>query len=49
MENPTLIFSVVGGVVIGAVVTWLIFRSRGESEKAILRERLQGREQQIRN
>ncbi len=47
MENPILILSVVGGVVIGAVITWLIFRDRGESEKAILSERLQGREQQI--
>ena len=47
MEIPTLILFAAGGAVIGGVIIWLILRGRGESEKAILSERLQGREQQI--
>ncbi len=47
MEIPTLILSVAGGAVIGGVMIWLVLRGRGESERAILSERLQGREQQI--
>ncbi len=47
MENPIFILSGIGGVVIGAVITWLFLRGRGGSEKAILSERLQGREQHI--
>ncbi len=33
MENPILILSVVGGVVIGAVITWLIAQGAGENLK----------------
>ena len=47
MESPILILSLAGGLVIGAIVTWLALRGRGESEKAILNERLQGKEQQL--
>jgi len=47
MESPILILSLAGGLVIGAIVTWLVLRGRGESEKAILNERLQGKEQQL--
>jgi DNA recombination protein RmuC len=54
MDNPILIISGIGAALIGAFICWLALRAKisqvraqGESEKAILSERLQGREQQV--
>jgi len=54
MDNPILIISVLGAMLVGAFVCWLALRGKisqiraqGESEKAVLSERLQGREQQV--
>jgi DNA recombination protein RmuC len=54
MDKPIQFFFLAGGLAIGAFLTWLILRNtirqikaQGESERAVLMERLQGREQQI--
>lgn len=54
MDNPILILSVIGAALVGALVCWLALRGKisqvraqGESEKAILNERLLAREQQV--
>jgi DNA recombination protein RmuC len=54
MDNPILIISGIGAALGGALVCWLVLRAKisqvraqGESEKAILSERLQGREQLV--
>jgi DNA recombination protein RmuC len=54
MDNPIFILSVIGAALVGALVCWLALRAKisqvraqGESEKAILSERLLGREQQV--
>jgi DNA recombination protein RmuC len=54
MDNPILIISGIGAGLIGAFICWLVLRGKisqvrvqGESEKAVLSERLQGREQQV--
>jgi DNA recombination protein RmuC len=54
MEISIQFFFLAGGLAIGALLTWLILRNtirqiriQGESERAVLMERLQGREQQI--
>ena len=54
MDNPILIISGIGAGLIGAFICWLVLRGKisqvrvqGESEKAILSERLLGREQQV--
>jgi DNA recombination protein RmuC len=54
MDNPILIIAGSGAALIGAFICWLALRGKisqvrvqGESEKAILSERLQGREQQV--
>ena len=54
MDDPILILSVIGAALVGAFVCWLSLRAKisqvqaqGESEKAILSERLLGREQQV--
>jgi DNA recombination protein RmuC len=54
MDNPMLYVYLLAGLVLGAILCWLALRGRisqvrvqGESERAILSERLQGREQQI--
>ena len=54
MDHPILIFSGFGAALIGAFVCWLALRGKIsqtraqlESEKAVLGERLQGREQQV--
>ena len=54
MDNPDLIIGGVGAALIGAFVCWLALRGKitqvraqGESEKAILSDRLQGKEQQV--
>ena len=54
MDNPDLIIGGVGAALIGAFVCWLALRGKlsqvraqGDSEKAILSDRLLGREQQV--
>lgn len=54
MENLIQFISLAAGMVIGVILAWLVFRARiqqvraqGESERAVLGERLQAREQQI--
>jgi DNA recombination protein RmuC len=54
MDNPILIIMGFGAALIGAFVCWLVLRAKisqvraqGESEKAVLGERLLGREQQV--
>jgi DNA recombination protein RmuC len=47
MDNPVQILFLLGGLGLGSVLTWLILRNKIQSEKAVLSERLQGKEQQI--
>jgi DNA recombination protein RmuC len=53
MDNPIVYLFLLGALILGAYLSWLIMRGKiretriaGEAEKAILQERLQGREQQ---
>ena len=53
MDKPTVYLFLLGALVLGAYLSWLIMRGKiresrvaGESEKAILEERLQAKEQQ---